>query len=1175
MAERDVSALDDIRARRTGKELEKTKVTQQDDEEDGHLESKDPPLGGHRPHHKPKPGGTFLLSDPLERTSPSKNLSARRRSRLSLTPTSTSHTPERTSHPNELHSDGRRTATPEPSSRRSEKSTDVTSDITLTNRNSYTDTTSATSPDASHRSSMASLDLDSTQIVNMALNLSESRRLASRRNVSQPLPPRLAPLPDTTAGGSLGQHLQQQRRISRNISPKPGALARSGTGVKDKLNSPMQSNSESEGGYRYHFSPSTLSRAQKAKDYLELQSLYRKVLDFLPPLTPPQSRRSSTASPPGSPNALYPTSTTGSLDFSRLGRAYNPLQYIRNRKVRARERKAIDGQTQGFNDSARVQNWVDEAAKNVASGHVTAAGTLPIFNTPQEANDASETGTQLVPVLSKPKRPRVDWTIDPADMLADAYWLEQGDNKKLVEDRHWRRVFPQNSSIYRPQSRQTEDGKLAPPPLILPEAGQQRSENDPAGVERKQAKSEPDGTHGSARERAQQKLQVLKGLHHRKNSSIQHRHRDFIYGRRASLSESSDNDSDRKARTRQGTIGSDGKEIMEKQMMEMIAQEEREKELEAQRGYEESRRQRSLTLESEVTQGSNAVQSVVPSRAPSHRRSKSEWNVADKNQEAMASQATSPRQPGRASLEVPPNGKRLSIDLGITSPGSPNVRQGRGMGLVPAIGRDLSPSPTPHRNIDRSTSPSRNPLSMVKSMFRDRSRERNTDSYGSAMGSHRGHGGELVLSPELEAIDPMSTEKSRRRSSEKRSRSPVRKIISKGTDTSNKSPRNHGSLKLRRDESSSGLRSLLKGPKLDTVIRSGVSKVGGLIWGKEVDGHSAHLRTHTASPSDRDKEDSSDESDVGLDRGRTRDSEAAAQPADQRTYLDVMPAFVPTTRPASQEDGGQPSLSAPHPSSRPPSRRSSRFELLKPPRIDIQDAPSKSPSPEPQGALSRQLSEVPDVADGVRSANADLDAASTRPETQYLASDQSSTKQRQWSISDGRRPSAVFDTRTELVQAPVSRAEIARLRALVLSSGIMAAEIDRRAKEKRLRTGTSPASAPARSQSDNETTAASALIGPPTWTSIASLHPDPETRSCLLATPLSQFDLYPTAARTLASAIEQAGSSWQSSADQFASVTAPSLRKKVEDARTTVAGKLSDLTRRAADEADEATPLIH
>jgi hypothetical protein len=154
--------------------------------------------------------------------------------------------------------------------------------------------------------------------------------------VSQPLPPRLAPLPDNAAGGSLRQHLQQQRRVSRNISPRPGALVRSGSGMKDRIASPMQPNFEPEGSYRYHFSQSTLSRAQKAKDYLELQAQYRRVLDFLPPLTPSQSRRPSTASPPGSPVALYPTSTTGSIDFSRLGRPYNPLQYIRNRKVRAR-----------------------------------------------------------------------------------------------------------------------------------------------------------------------------------------------------------------------------------------------------------------------------------------------------------------------------------------------------------------------------------------------------------------------------------------------------------------------------------------------------------------------------------------------------------------------------------------------------------------------------------------------------------------------------------------------------------------------------------------------------------------------------------------------------------------------------------------------------------------------
>ncbi|MBE3112420.1 MAG: hypothetical protein IMZ46_18245, partial [Acidobacteria bacterium] len=65
------------------------------------------------------------------------------------------------------------------------------------------------------------LDLESAQIVDMALRISQSRRAESQRVVSQHTPPRLAPLPDTTGVSSLRQHLLQQRKVSRNGSPRP------------------------------------------------------------------------------------------------------------------------------------------------------------------------------------------------------------------------------------------------------------------------------------------------------------------------------------------------------------------------------------------------------------------------------------------------------------------------------------------------------------------------------------------------------------------------------------------------------------------------------------------------------------------------------------------------------------------------------------------------------------------------------------------------------------------------------------------------------------------------------------------------------------------------------------------------------------------------------------------
>ncbi|OIW23971.1 hypothetical protein CONLIGDRAFT_637208 [Coniochaeta ligniaria NRRL 30616] len=1110
--------------------------------------------------HKHRSSGAFLLPDALrpEPTVPERTHSHRRHRTAAehhITTTSGAPTPDKIQ--SNGTANGSRALTPESASRRSTRTSETIGGAAAAQRDSLTD---ATTLDGSERSSAAPLDMDSAQIVNMALNLSESRRLAARRNISTPLPPRLAPLPDTAAGGSLRQHLQQQRRASRNISPRPGAVARSASG--HNVASPLKPAFDQEGSYRYQFSPSTLSRAQKAKDYLELQAQYRKVLDLVPPLTPQSAGPSSTVSPYGSPMASHNISrtTTRSFDQHRLGRPYNPLQYIRNRKVRARERKTIDGEVQGFSDVPRVSEWVDDAAKSVASGSIAESGsTLPTFNTPEEmANEG--TTPQPVVTVSKSKRPRVDWVIDPADMLADVYWLEQGTNKNMVEDRDGKRVFDQDSSLYRPISRQMGDrSNLPAPSSLLQDSTGLRIETDPTGLEQKTSRGENDHMFGSARERAQQKLQAIRGLHHRHNSSINHRHYDFLHSRNGSLSDSSDNDSDRKGRARGETIGSSGKEILEKQMLEMIAREHREKELEARLGSEAGR-QRSLTVESLAPEGDSVIHSTVPSRAPSLRgeQSAAEANGGDTITQKPKQLPVSPIRSTRASLEVPSSGRRLSIDHDTSQPASPEIRATRGTGLIPAIGKDWSPRPS------RPSSPSRNPLSKVKSIFRDRSRERN--AYADERRCNV-----ATNNPTVEPTPETPKDKVRTRSTERRgSISPIRKIISRGSDSSNRSPRNHGSLRLRGDDSY-GLRGLLKAPRIDSVLRSGVSRVSDLLWRKNLDA------------ADADPSASSDESDTEPGRGRTRESPAQPDQPGTKTYLDVMPSFVSQSHSRPPQGGDQGLLHPAHPPSRPLSRKSSRFELLKPPKIDVQDT-SPNALPPAQKVPSHTGSDTsgPDsrkssTADAVRAADS-LNAAISVPQPRRLSTTTTPQAQRHWSISDNSRSAAAAS------HTVVSKPEIARLRALILSSGIMAKEIDRRARERRppgshpsrllLPGGPSrrPSSTPSTTTTSSSSPSPTILLAPlstPTWTAISTLHPDPRVRASLLAQPLSQTDLFPTAARTLAAAIEKAGTTWQSATARFETDTAPRLHRRVEGARQTVAGRLSDMTRAAGDEADE------
>ncbi len=243
-----------------------------------------------------------------------------------------------------------------------------------------------------------------------------------------------------------------------------------------------------------------------------------------------------------------------------LGRRYNPLQYIRNRKVRARERKAIDGEAQGFRDVVKVTDWVDDVARWAATGQSQSPGSslLPPFNSSSDALVPSEqflpTGPRQPIPTAKPKRPRVDWVVDPADMLADIYWLEQDDNKKLVEDRQWHRVFPQDSELYRPATRQTEETTAAA--LVAdsrPESRRQAAEEvKPEAVaitpeSKRTSRSEHENVLSTARERARQKLQDIRG-HHRHHSSIHIQ--DIFKSRKGELSDSSDTDAETKKRNR-------------------------------------------------------------------------------------------------------------------------------------------------------------------------------------------------------------------------------------------------------------------------------------------------------------------------------------------------------------------------------------------------------------------------------------------------------------------------------------------------------------------------------------------------------------------------------------------------------------------------------------------------
>lgn len=997
------------------------------------------------------------------------------------------------------------------------------------------------SPQSSH----SSMDMDSTQIVSMALNLSESRRLVQQRISSQHVPPRLAPLPtDNSVAGTLRQQLQQQRRASRTLSPRPEQGASQRTVSSGKINGSLQPPFEptnNDGNYRYNFSNSTMARAQRAKDYMELLAQYRRVIELLPPLKPNSLSKvpTSEASPLSMPMNLDTVNATG-----EIGRPYDPLQYIRNRKVRARERKAIDGQNQGFGDVNRVTDWVDDVAKWVATRQMrTPGGTaLPPFSGADMFSMDNSPPTQIsrsaMPIV-KPKRPRHDWVIEPADLLADIYWLEQDDHKRLVEDRNWRRVFPQDAGLYQSLSRATDEA--SPGAASASSAHHASADADQisgkATMDSRAQKSDSDHPPSSTRQKARQKLQELRSFHlHNVSHDDKYSHGRHR-ARRESSSSSSSSESDK--RSGRGTSGDTDKDILQKQMEQMMNREAHKAE-----GDDANLSQESV-VEQLKTRPSNMVaptQVSAPDSAPSsrqHSRRESRIDASDVDYKSFGSRprAESPPRPSRESLEVPSwRGRRMSIGSDSSAPNSPEYRASRRDNyFIPGIGMDLSPSSS------RPGSPSRNPLFRVKQIFRDRSRDRAQERQQEALSSEKEGPADIVLKGTGLSSTPELAKEQASSPSRTNSVGPEAKIVSRATTDSHKSHRKTNSLRL--GDPGAGLRSLFKGPRIDSVLKSGVSRVSDLLWKKESEAEDSDSSTSLS-------DDSDDES-----RGRRKDK-ALLSPTppghskSEKHYLHVMPPFVPASEHRGRHSRSGSLVGAPLSTST--SRRSTRFDLLKPPRIDISGATeSSADAGTGQGADSVDLDTRLGIIQESSKTEDRRPSLSIRPPNVRQISAESVRSSRHFSIAS---PIATSEG------APLSRREVARLRAMVLSSGVMAMEISRRAQQPTV----------LRPNTTTEAESVLAALGSKiSWPEIAQLAPEAEVGQ-LLADPVSQADLFPLTARVLGTAIQASRQRWQAEAEAFQrQARAELVEGRIETLRQRVGLDLTAMTRTAAEEAEE------
>ncbi|KAL4913440.1 hypothetical protein BDW62DRAFT_192579 [Aspergillus aurantiobrunneus] len=300
------------------------------------------------------------------------------------------------------------------------------------------------------------LDKDSLQIVNLALNLSESRR---KGNVGYHAPNHIPGGTWTTSGdgrasaaGSIpshGSYPSQKADLSlsdnRVKSNKPaGSMV--ANDVLYSLPKSATSDSTPQG-----FSEGTLARAANARRFFELRHEYLRLLSSLPPLR--SHGNHSTTDLSHEP-----------VDRYLAHRVYNPLQAIRNRKVRFRERCPIDPEADGWDDIDKVHRWVNSIEARYRrqarspleclqlprfqGGHVE----LPSIPGVDDADTSAVSPPSSLRRISrtgslKSRRPRSDWLLYPDELLADAAWVEEAPNKSRLTDKDGNILYPDPSSL--------------------------------------------------------------------------------------------------------------------------------------------------------------------------------------------------------------------------------------------------------------------------------------------------------------------------------------------------------------------------------------------------------------------------------------------------------------------------------------------------------------------------------------------------------------------------------------------------------------------------------------------------------------------------------------------------------------------------------------------------------
>lgn len=966
-------------------------------------------------------------------------------------------------------------------------------------------------------------DTDPAQIVNMALSLNESRRrnFSGGRLVSGSSAPRRV-----LSGNHASAQDHDYRLTSTPTKPKTHTATKSSGDFHAKEpasareEAPYNEIRDGTQGVFYDVSDATFNRVEKAKTHFELMYEFRKLLPHLPPLRAPgQGHNDSKIS-------------------SRESREYNPLQYVRNRRIRFRERQPLHSEVEGWYDLQKVRSWVAAVIEghNQQRNNPNECVRLPqLQDRPREIqslNDADEPTTDSPAssirrrndnVPAKPRRPRQDLMFHPGDLLADAHWLEQGLNKTKIEDKDGNKLYPAHTSLKFDNWRNKTPLHEEELPKTSFDAQHSPVREAPAVPNLPDFRSSSGGRAQRVQQSRRRALRNSIVASHGSDSASRHRGGRFLKHRRqangSSESSSGSDSGERRSRGRSKVSrhssdhNTSRRSGSDRKMFDM------------------------LSAESERQDSSQSIRTGpkdTPLSAPEDRRDSRASNTGIAEQQPRTSYEDNTTGPSS-----PANDHFPSIAINLSPPGS------------------RSPSPKKRPLHDRI-----NPFSRDQNLSK---RRVGIDSVDFAENAPQ-DGRSRTVSNE-EKLPPLSDNAS------SRGTSPLSKRASLTPDEPIRS------LELRRTQStvsksgssarhdpSSRIRGIFRGGRIAELVGTEVSRVGEFIRKREIP---MHTNLSSASSAASNISDTENEEPLRtppprrLRRFQTDSSATGLSPQQSRDegpqyHMNNLPSF---TSPFKRDREEQERLKAPSSSSPrdtdddPISRqlremrsrsRSPRFERLAPPRLEVSPTPSSPEryrsAPEDRDSYgfgktihlagttkaSKYLNNTLDLKPGVRG-----------PLVTGLASLDPTHSP---SPTHGRpRLQATNSTSSALAlslsaQNPqTTHSEIARLRALLFSSGIKAREIYRRSHTVR---------------------------DPPAAFLVSAFSPSP-------VPPVARREEHLYASRALVDALASSSASFRKDLSHFSYSIVPTLHARIQTLTDLVENKLNPRVSATGDEAGE------